>query len=301
VVDERILNRLAERLAAALAPPAVVLVPFVVDGALVGELEPARVERLRAYGGVFSLACGTLSLADSLRECDARTAAMLEVARDLAARGDLTAWRDEMYPVSDAFGAPPLLLLERAAARYFGIATHAVHVNGTTLLADGREAMWLARRSATKSIDPGMLDNVVGGGVGAGADIRSTLVKEAWEEAGLPADVASTATAAGELRIRRLQPDGLQRETIFVHDLSLPVDVVPVNQDGEVAAFRLADAAEVAKLAGNTGGTDVVTADASLVIADWLLRRGHVPHGTRAWSALDRLRGRVAQTTRLAG
>ncbi|MDH5287386.1 MAG: DUF4743 domain-containing protein [Betaproteobacteria bacterium] len=295
MVDERILNRLAERLAAALAAPAAALVPFVVDGTLVGELEPARVERLRAYGGVFSFAGDALTLADSLRGCDARTAAMREVARDLAALGALTAWRDELYPVAAAFGAPPLLLLERAAARYFGIATHAVHVNGTTLLADGREAMWIARRSAKKAIDPGMLDNMAAGGIASGATVAGTLLKEAWEEAGLPVAVASCAAPAGEVRIYRLQPDGVQRETIFVHDLRLPADVFPVNRDGEVVAFRLADPVEVATLAGNAVGPDVVTADASLVIADWLLRRGHAPADSAAARRLAALRRGAVQ------
>ena len=43
--------------------------------------------------------------------------------------------------------------------------------------------MWIARRSPAKAIDPGMLDNLVGGGVAAGQTITTTLIKEAWEEA----------------------------------------------------------------------------------------------------------------------
>jgi 8-oxo-dGTP pyrophosphatase MutT (NUDIX family) len=290
VIDAHILNRLTERLAPALAPPRVSLVHFVVDGVEAGALEPQRVERLRAFGDVFAFGDGTLSFAPALRDRAARDAAMAQVSRVLADVGALTAWRDELYPVAAAFGAAPLFLLERAAARYFGIATRAVHVNGTTLLGDGREAMWLARRSAAKAIDPGMLDNLVGGGIAFGSDVHATLVKEAWEEAGLPAAVASRAVSAGTVRIHRLQPDGVQRETIFVHDLALPVDVVPINQDGEVVAFRLADAIEVATLASNVDGPEVVTADASLVMADWLLRRGYVPAGSPAWHRIDALR-----------
>jgi 8-oxo-dGTP pyrophosphatase MutT (NUDIX family) len=290
VIDERILNRLAERLAAVLAPPRWPLVPFVVDGVEAGALEPARVERVRAFADVFAFDGRELSLVPALRDRPARDAAMARVARALAREGMLTAWRDELYPVAASFGTAPLFLLERAAARYFGIATHAVHVNGITVLGDGREAMWLARRSASKAIDPGMLDNIVGGGIAFGSDVSATLVKEAWEEAGLPATIASSAVYAGEARIHRWQPDGLQRETLFVHDLALPVDVIPVNQDGEVVAFRLADAREVATLAGNADGPDVVTADASLVMADWLLRRGFVPTDSPAWQRLDALR-----------
>ena len=75
-----------------------------------------------------------------------------------------------------------------------------------------------------------------------------------------------------------------------MHDLDLPHDTVPVNQDGEVAAFRVVSPDEAARLVANASGPDVVTADASLVIVDWLMRHDHVPRGTDAWNALDHLR-----------
>ena len=48
----------------------------------------------------------------------------------------------------------PVFELERAAARYFGVHTYAAHVNGL-VRGERRRRMWLARRSATKAIDPG--------------------------------------------------------------------------------------------------------------------------------------------------
>lgn len=295
MIEERILARLAARLARALAPPAVPLHRFLVDGALVGEIEAARVERLRAFADVFLVSGDAITFVAALDDARARTEAMATVARTLSGEGALTAWRDERYAVLAEGAAEPAFLLERAAARYFGVLTTAVHVNGTTRLGDGSVAMWLARRAPNKAIDPGMLDNMVGGGVAHGADIRATLAKEAWEEAGLASSIVANAVPGGSLRIRRLQPDGVQRETIHVFDLDLPVDVLPLNQDGEVVAFRLAQAAEVAALAGNEDGPDVVTADASLVIADWLLRRGDVASAGEVEEGLKRLlrRGEV--------
>ena len=147
-------------------------------------------------------------------------AALDRVARSLSAEGLLTAWRDERYAVAAEFGAPPWFLLERAAARYFGVHTYAVHVNGLVRRGD-ETLMWIARRSPTKAIDPGMLDNLVGGGIAHGQSIASTVVKEAWEEAGIPPDAAVTASPAGEVRVCRELADGLERETIFVYDLLL--------------------------------------------------------------------------------
>jgi 8-oxo-dGTP pyrophosphatase MutT (NUDIX family) len=277
VIDDAILNRLAQRLAVALAPPSVPLHRFVVDGFVVGETTAERAARLAAFSNVFVVDEREVRLVPQLVGFEARTAALAEVASVLAREGALTAWRDERYAVAASFEAPPLLLLERAAARYFGIATYAVHVNGLTPRPDGSDAMWIARRSPHKAIDPGLLDNMIGGGIAAGSSVRETLVKEAWEEAGLEASVALLAHPAGIVRIHRLQPDGVQRETLFVHDLWLPADVVPRNQDGEVVEFRLASSEEVAWIAGTAEGLEAATADAAAVMADWLVRIGCVP------------------------
>jgi 8-oxo-dGTP pyrophosphatase MutT (NUDIX family) len=300
VIDAALLDRIAGRLATALAPPAGPLWPLRVDGRVVGELDPPRAMALARFADVFVVANREVRFAAHLADAPARTAAAAVVARTLADLGRLSAWRDERYAVGSAPDGAALFLLERAAARYFGIRTYAAHVNGTTRRSDG-VAMWIARRSPRKAIDPGMLDNLVGGGIAAGATIEGTVVKEAWEEAGLPPDVARTARPEGTLEIRRAQPDGLHLETIYVHDLDLPQDVVPANQDGEVVEFRLATPEDAARLAAQASGADVVTADAALVIADWLMRHGFVPPGSPAWSALDRLRRGGACAASLPG
>ena len=224
----------------------------------------------------------------TLESSAARTAALDRVVDVLAAEGRLTAWRGERYAIATDLSAPPLCLIERAAARFFGIRTYAAHVNG--LVRGDPMSMWLSRRSPDKPIDPGMLDNLVGGGIAAGATVAATMVREAWEEAGIAGDVAATATPAGEVRVCRSQPDGLQRETIFTHDLSLPADFLPSNQDGEAVEHRLVSLSEAAALIANDRGPDVVTADASLVILDFLLRQGSVDPDTPTGRALDALR-----------
>jgi 8-oxo-dGTP pyrophosphatase MutT (NUDIX family) len=289
MLDAALLDRIARRLAAALAPPSGPLWPFRVDGQIVGELDPPRAADLARFAGTFVVTAGEVRFAPHLTDAGARSAAVADVARALADDGRLTAWRDELYAVGAAPGGEPVFLLERAAARYFGIRTFAAHVNGTTRR-DGATAMWIARRSPRKAIDPGMLDNLVGGGVAAGATIEGTVVKEAWEEAGLPSYVARAARPVAALEIRRAQPDGLQLETIVVHDLDLPSDLIPINQDGEVAELRLVTPDEAARLTANESGPDIVTADASLVIVDWLMRHDYAPRGAPAWHALDRLR-----------
>src|SRR6185369_11868872 len=102
--------------------------------------------------------------------------------------------------------------------------------------------------------------------------------------------LAASAEPRGSVEILRAQPDGLQRETIHVHDLWLPADFAPRNQDGEVVDFRLASLADAARLVAHRDGPEVVTADAALVIVDCLLRHGAIPAGTDEHRALDALR-----------
>lgn len=266
-----VLRAIAARLARVLAPPSRPLVPLLVHEDVAGQVTPERAQRLGEFADVFHSDGEALRFVPALAGFAARTEAMARVAAQLAREGALTAWRDERYAVAPAFGAEPWFLLERAAARYFGVHTYAAHVNG--LVREGDEVlMWLARRSATKAIDPGMLDNLVGGGIAAGAEVAATVVKEAWEEAGIPAALAATARPAGTVEIFREQPDGIQRETIFVHDLWLPAEFAPANQDREVAGFRRVTLAQAAGLLALEAGPDTVTADATLVAYDCLTR-----------------------------
>jgi 8-oxo-dGTP pyrophosphatase MutT (NUDIX family) len=289
MVDDTILTAVVARLGVLLAPPATRYLPLCVGTTVAGFLDDARAEALRAFPDVFAVDTAAVAMDPALSDCDARTEAMDRVARGLADAGRLTAWRNERYGVGPSFATPPLFLLERAAARYFGVRTYAAHVNGITER-DGRTAMWIARRSAHKAIDPGMLDNLVGGGIAAGMTIEDTVVKESFEEAGVAPALARQATRMGEVRICRSQPDGLHRETIFVHDLALPPDFAPASQDGEVAAWQLVSITHAAELAARRNGAAVMTADAALVLVDWLLRNGHVPARTATYAALAALR-----------
>ena len=266
--------------------------PLRIENDVIGWVDHERAEVLLRFADVFhrrtSSITSDLAFNAAFGSSAARTAALDRVVDVLAAEGRLSAWRGERYAITTHLSAPPLCLIERAAARFFGIRTYAAHVNG--LVRGDPTSMWLSRRSPNKAIDPGMLDNLVGGGIAAGGTVAATMVREAWEEAGIAADVAARATAAGAVRVCRAQPDGLQREIIFAHDLWLRADFVPSNQDGEAVEHRRVSLSEAAALIAHDRGPDVVTADASLVIVDFLLRRGGVDPDTPVYRALDALR-----------
>ena len=293
MIPAAIVTAIVERLTRELARPRRRYRPLRVGRNIAGWIDDARALRLGAFADVFEVQDDAIVLTPGLDDAAAATTALDRVARALAAEGRLTAWRDERYAVVPSFGAPPLFLLERAAARYFGVHTYAAHVNGL-VRRDEDVAMWIARRSPTKAIDPGLLDNLVGGGIAAGQEIATTVVKEAWEEAGIAESLARQACLAGSVDICREQTDGLQRETIFVHDLWLPAASVPAGQDGEVVGHRLVSLPEAARLIANASGPDVVTADASLVVVDCLLRQGAIDPDAPGYAALAAL-GRVPE------
>lgn len=276
MIEAAILTAIHVRLAHALARSPLHYRPLVVDGIALGWLDDARAIRLAQIApATFAVDTAAVRFAPRVRDSSARSAAIAEVALTLRAEGALPGWRDELYSVAPAFGTQATFVLERGAARWFGVHTYAAHVNGLSQR-DGHSRMWLARRSPVKAVDPALLDNLVGGGIAAGMDIAGTVVKEAFEEAGIAADLARRAAPTGAIHVKRACADGLQRETLYVHDLDLPADFVPANQDGEAVGHRLVDYADAARIIAQSHGPDEMTVDASLVVLDCLLRKGIV-------------------------
>jgi len=274
-----IVTGIRTRLDALLAPPTMRLRPFVVDDLAIGWVDDERARRLAHFSRKLSVTADRICFARGVDTYAARTEAMEAIARTLSREGALSAWRDERYAVMHEFGEPAFFDLERSAARYFGVRTFAAHVNGLVEV-DGDTSIWFSRRSPAKAIDPGLLDNLVGGGIATGMSVAETVVKEAWEEAGIPSSVAARARRVAEIRICRPHPLGIERETVYAHDLALPADFAPNNVDGEAVAFLLANPAHAQLLISHSSGPDVVTADATLVVVDWLLRSGAFAPGS---------------------
>lgn len=288
VIDTTILAAIEARFVRAFALPRVRYRPFVAAGVRLGLVDDDRAARLARFAP-FRVDDQRVTLDARLDTCEARSAALADVALALRAEGALPAWRDEVYDVAATFAAPPVFRIERGAARYLGVLTYAAHLNGIVEAGDETK-MWLARRSATKAVDPGLLDNLVGGGIAAGMRVDDTLFKEAWEEAGIAESLARRARPAGVVHVRRAMFDGLQRETVFVHDVDLPAGFAPANQDGEAVEHRLVDLAEAARLIARAQGPDEVTLDASVVVLDYLIRRGEITPDDPGFAALEVLR-----------
>ncbi|MFL9927703.1 DUF4743 domain-containing protein [Paraburkholderia sp. RL18-103-BIB-C] len=247
--------------------------PFWIGAEQVGWIRASDLPLLERWPDVFDIDRGNdsarVTLAAAFNTVDLRSAALGSVIGSLAAEGRIPGWRNETYAIRNAFDAAPLAYIERAASRFFGTMTYAVHLNGVVEYVDGAPQLWIARRSDTKATDPGMLDNVVAGGIGWGFGIEATIIKECWEEAGIPEEIAVRAVAGRTAHVLQSLPEGTQAEQIFIYDLTLPADFAPRNQDGEVGEHRLARIDEVARWIEE----GALTVDASLATLDCLLRR----------------------------
>ena len=243
--------------------------PFVIGGERVGWIRASDVPLLTRWPDVFDIDAQRVLLSPQFDTVNLRSAALGSVIGALAAEGYIPGWRNETYAIRNAFDAPPLAYIERAASRFFGTMTYAVHLNGVVEYVDRAPQLWIARRSETKATDPGMLDNVVAGGIGWGFSLAETIVKECWEEAGIPEEIAARAVAGRTAHVLQSLPEGTQAEQIFIYDLALPEDFAPRNQDGEVGEHRLARIEDVAQAIEE----GAMTVDASLATLDCMLRR----------------------------
>ncbi|EPQ30340.1 uncharacterized protein PFL1_01866 [Pseudozyma flocculosa PF-1] len=243
--------------------------PFVLDGVQIGFLRP---EVLRACEqdiawrrkegkpavllvGLFGGDGGrggkqpkkAITFDAAVSSADARTAGMASVTerwRDLGLFPDpLEGWRNELYAV---YGAPSssssrrrneiAFKLERAACALFGVATFGVHLTAYT----PSYQIWVPRRSATKSTWPGYLDNSVAGGIVAGDEAWSSMVRECEEEASLDAAyVEERCKTVGVLSyFYKTRAHGwIQPEVEYVYDLCVEEETVLRPCDGEAESF----------------------------------------------------------------
>ncbi len=234
--------------------------PFRLGATPVGWVRPGLAAALAGFPNVTADAAG-VTLNDPT--------ALASIARTLAERG-FCRWRNEQFDVRTDPGGPVLAQIDRGAIPSFGVFAVGAHLNGLVDRTDGLH-VWIARRAATKTLDPDKLDHITAGGVPAGLTPWETLIKEAEEEAAIPAALAAQARHVGTIAYTMERDEGLRRDFVHCYDLDLPADFVPQAMDGEVAAFELWPVVEV--IAAVRDG-DAFKFNVNLVLIDLFLRRG---------------------------
>ena len=234
---------------------------FHLAGHPVGWVKPADAAAAVEHGAEIG--------ADGLVLDDA--AALPGLARSMADAG-LFVWREEAFDVRTEDGTAVLSQIDRGALPVFGIIAQGVHLNGLVQQPDGLH-VWLARRSERRLLDPGQLDHLSAGGIPAGLDPLQTLIKEAYEEAGLPEALARSARSRGTITYVMDRPEGLRRDILHCYDLVLPRNFTPTPLDGEVAGFELWPVRRVIDAVRNT---DAFKFNVNLVLIGLFERLGLV-------------------------
>jgi isopentenyldiphosphate isomerase len=244
-------------------------------GHAIGAVRHRLAERLRDFPNVFAVSESAVHLSDAFKDADQRSQAVERVVRVLEADGIVRGRRDEAYPVLVNWGEAPLLRIERAAAPHFGIRSYGVHMTGYVRTPDG-PLIWVARRARNKPTYPGMLDNTVAGGQPVGLGLHDNMVKECWEEAGIPEELARKAVCTGAITYRMDAEDGLKPDVQFCFDLELPADFVPRNTDGEIDEFYAWPWRKAAEVVSETREFKF---NCNLVLIDFFVRHGLVDPG----------------------
>jgi 8-oxo-dGTP pyrophosphatase MutT (NUDIX family) len=246
-------------------------VPLWRGATRIGLIRRDNAEALKRFAEVFAVEPdGVWLIAPG--DFDAVSGAVDAVVERLVAEGRVAKWRNEFFAVTSRWGSPPLFKLDRGAVAFFGVRAYGVHLNGYRR--DGTALkLWIGRRAPDKKVAPDKLDNLVAGGIGHAHGLEATLVKEAAEEAALPAATVAAAVPVGALSYRMETEPGLRDDVLFLYDLETPADFIPRNTDGEIVAFSLMTAAEVVEQVRNT---DDFKFNVNLVIIDFALRHGLV-------------------------
>jgi isopentenyldiphosphate isomerase len=214
--------------------------PFLLEGDTqpLGWVAHDFAARLQAFPKAFTVTDAAVLLPACHDDFEARSAVLEEALRELHAAGEIPKWRGEDYGIGRRWGAPPLFRMERGAVPLFGVLAYGVHVNGYVMSPNGPH-LWVGKRAAHKAVAPGKLDHLVAGGQPYGLGLMENVVKEAAEEASVPADLAGLARPSGALRYICEREEGLRNDVVFCFDLELPADFQPTPNDDEVESFAL--------------------------------------------------------------
>ncbi|CAO1617436.1 unnamed protein product [Sympodiomycopsis kandeliae] len=258
-----------------------------------------QIQSEQAQGGddtfVISTTDKRIGLSPELNTFEKRSKNLNQVVsrwRDLGLfKEALDGWRNEKYAIyasnaksfqyntwsienrSNRQRNPAAFELERSACALFGLVTFGVHLTAYTIDEQSKNlSLWTPRRASNKATWPDYLDNSVAGGITSGDLPRESIIRECWEEAGLPSEaVTATLKQVGVLSyVYRTDAGYLQPEVEYVYDLLLPNEVIPKPIDGEAQDFQLLQVDDVR----NKMASGQFKPNCALVIIDFLIRHG---------------------------
>jgi 8-oxo-dGTP pyrophosphatase MutT (NUDIX family) len=101
--------------------------------------------------------------------------------------------------------------------------------------------------------------------------LQENLIKECYEEAGMPGELALQAKPVSAITYNAISEKGYKPDTLYCYDIELSEEFIPVNTDGEVEKFELLCADEVISKVRQGG---LFKPNCNLVLIDFFARHG---------------------------
>ncbi|NOR51984.1 MAG: DUF4743 domain-containing protein [Gammaproteobacteria bacterium] len=247
-------------------------IPFKFGEQIIGQIRPEFSLHLQQWPDTFQVNRDSVELLLQELSFAERSIKMASILKALDAQNHISHLHGEQYEATPEKRGEGVVLIDRAAAAYFGIRAFGQHVNG--FVRDGKQIkMWLGRRAMDRIIYPGKLDQIAAGGLPYELSLEDNLAKECYEEAGIPLELAQQAKSVSTITYNAESEKGYKPDTLYCYDLELPVDFVPRCTDGEVDSFELMPIEEVMELVSDT---DEFKLNCNLVVIDFLIRHGYI-------------------------
>ncbi|CAG8634341.1 6867_t:CDS:2 [Dentiscutata erythropus] len=182
-----------------------ITVPLLLDNVKIGLIPQTTIPALKKYNEQHKKPCPFIiedtfiTFASHLNTFEERTQAIKNLLKTWREEKTFPALEGELKKISNTDGEMNLL-------------TFGIHLSAYIRTPEGKLKMWIAKRSKTKHKWPGCLDNTVAGGISYMLTATETVVKEAMEEASLPAEIAEKAVPVGALTYFLVTKNGLQPE-----------------------------------------------------------------------------------------
>jgi len=245
--------------------------PWSISGKTVGYVHKKHAKCLEAFPKIFVSMSDHFALSDTLVNPRNRTMAIEAMLKILRAEYPKLRKLNEKYAVKENVNGKTLMEIDRGAADFFGILNTGVHLNGISKSHKNKK-MWVATRSEQRKTFPGELDNIVAGGQPSNITRQENVIKECYEEASIPEDLAKASEPKGFVSYNMQAGTTLRRKILYVYDLYLPNSFIPLPNDNEVKKFDLIPIDTVMEIVKNR--PHAFKYNCNLVIIDFLIREG---------------------------
>lgn len=241
----------------------------MLENQCIGLVRRTFAASLANYPRAFRVSEGFITLDPSLETLEQRNQVIAETVQALIEDGVVAYVLDEPYPVK-GHNNEVFFVMDRALVPFMGFRSYGQHLNGFVRKADDLH-LWIGTRARDRRIFPGLLDNMVAGGLPHGLSLQENLVKECHEEAGMPENLALQAKAVSAITYNAISEKGYKPDTLYCYDIELSEEFTPVNTDGEVEKFELLPVAEVINKVRQGG---LFKPNCNLVLIDFFARHG---------------------------